>query len=422
MVPLVALVTTLVLQAVQLLVMQIAGQRRGMSLSEVLMQWDSQWMTLISRHGYSGFAMGSAGTPDGEPIEWQSVAFFPGYPWLVRVLASGVRVLTGAEATIAVAQVVSAVASVALVWGLGRIAVDHLWPAVTGKDAASPLTSGALTVAVGTLALGAPMSVVYVMPYSEALYTALAVWAVLMLLRRSYLTAGLLVFLAGLTRLTAVVLVLTLAVAAVVELWRWWRTRERGEDALRAVVSPLIGVAGIVAYLAWANGQTAAIGGYFAAQDRGWHSGFDYGAATWHWITTSPLDITTRVGAGGSVDGTMPGYAISAWSMILVGLLCVVSLWPLVTGRLPWQLWLPAVAVAGMTLGSDGIMHSRPRLLLIPVLFLLLPLVVRALARLRAQLPDRPWLASVPVFVAVAWCVVGFWVSVEMLVEFAYAI
>jgi hypothetical protein len=108
--------------------------------------------------------------------------------------------------------------------------------------------------------------------------------------------------------------------------------------------------------------------------------------------------------------------------MILVAVLCVASLWPLLTGRMPWQLWLPAVAVAGMTLGSDGIMHSRPRLLLIPVLFLLLPLVVWALARLRALLVGRPWLAGIPVVVGVAWCVVGFWVSAEMLVDFAYAI
>jgi hypothetical protein len=56
------------------------------------------------------------------------------------------------------------------------------------------------------------------------------------------------------------------------------------------------------------------------------------------------------------------------------------------------------------------------------VLFLLLPLVVWALARLRALLVGRPWLAGIPVVVGVAWCVVGFWVSAEMLVDFAYAI
>jgi hypothetical protein len=424
-VPLVALVTTVLMYSALLLVMQIRGSRHGMTLTEVMMQWDSRWMTLISRHGYSGFAMGDAGTPGGDPVEWQSVAFFPGYPWLVQVLAAPVRILTGAEITVAAAAVVSVAASVARVWGLGRLAVDRLWPRVAGGDPGrpvSPVTAAVLTLAVGVLALGAPMSVVYVMPYSESLYTALAVWAVAMLLRRRYLTAGVLVLFAGLTRITAVVLVLTLAVAAAVELWRWWREREGAGRVVRACAAPVIGVLGIAGYIRWANGRTAEIGGYFEAQERGWHSGFDAGQATWNWITSSSLDLTTTVGEGGTTDGTMPGYAISTWSMILVAVLCVASLWPLLTGRMPWQLWLPAVAVAGMTLGSDGIMHSRPRLLLIPVLFLLLPLVVWALARLRALLVGRPWLAGIPVVVGVAWCVVGFWVSAEMLVDFAYAI
>lgn len=424
-VPVVALVTTVLMHSVQLLVMQIRGSHNGMTLTEVMMQWDSRWMTLISRHGYSGFAVGDAGTPGGDPIEWQSVAFFPGYPWLVRALAAPVRALTGAEITVAAAAVVSVVSAVVMVWGLGRLAVDHLWPRGRGGDPgvpASPVTAAVLTLAVGVLALGAPMSVVYVMPYSESLYTALAVWAVVMLLRRRYLTAGVLVLFAGLTRITAVVLVLTLAVAAAVELWRWWRTRQDAGRVLRACAAPVIGVLGIAGYILWANGRTAEIGGYFEAQERGWHSGFDLGQATWNWITSTSLDLTTTVGAGGTTDGTMPGYAISTWSMILVAVLCVASLWPLVTGRMPWQLWLPAVAVAGMTLGSDGIMHSRPRLLLLPVLFLLLPLVVRALARLRTWLVDRPWLAGIPVVVGIAWCVVGFWVSAEMLVDFAYAI
>lgn len=455
-VPLVALAVTVLLQSVQLLVMQVRGARHGMTVTEVLMQWDSQWMTLISRYGYAGFAMGDAGRPGGEPIEWQSVAFFPGYPVLVRLLAAPLHALTGAETTFAVSNVVSAVASFVMVWGLGRLAVDVLWPAALrrmprsagrGGDAGpageqvpapGPVVTGVLTLAVGVLALGAPMSVVYTMPYSESLYTALAVWAVYLLLRGRFLTAGVLVLFAGLTRITAVVLVLTLAVAAAVELWRWWRHRQgarglpgepvppgEGRDTarvLRACAAPVIGVAGIAGYIAWANGRTAAIGGYFAAQERGWHSGVDFGAATWNWLTTQSLDLFTSTGAGGADDGTMPGYAVSGWSMILVTVLCVASLYPLLTRRMPWQLWLPAVAVAGMTLGSDGIMHSRPRLLLLPVLFLLCPLVVQTVAAVRARLTEHPALAGVPVVVGVAWCVVGFWVSGEMLVDFAYAI
>lgn len=450
-VPLVSLAVTVLLQTVQLLVTQIRGARHGMTVTEVLMQWDSQWMTLISRYGYAGFAMGDAGRPGGDPIEWQSVAFFPGYPWAVRLLAAPVRALTGAEVTFTAANVVSAVASFVMVWGLGRLAVDVLWPAAlrrmpgcTGDavGAPGPVVTGVLTAAVGALALGAPMSVVYTMPYSESLYTALAVWALHQLLRGRHLTAGGLVLLAGLTRITAVVLVLTLAVTAVVELCRWWRHRRGGQGTgrdtarvVRACVSPVLGAAGIAGYILWANSRTAEIGGYFAAQERGWHSGVDYGAATWNWLTTQSLDLFPS----DSGDGTMPGYAITGWSMILVVALCVVSLYPLLTRRMPWQLWLPAVAVVGMTLGSDGIMHSRPRLLLLPVLFLLLPLVVQWTAAVWRRSSVTPqgrgaegvtdggrWPVVVDTVVGVAvgvvWCAVGFTVSGAMLVDFAYAI
>lgn len=438
-VPVVALVTALLMQCIQSLVMQVRGAKSGVGLTDVLMQWDSQWMTLISRYGYSGFALGRAGSPGGEPIEWQSVAFFPGYPWLVRAVALPVRVLTGAEITVGAAFLVSVVASVAMVWGLGRVSVDILWPRLTGSPPGDVMT-GVLTAAAGVLALGAPMSVVYFMAYSESLFTALAVWTVYLVVRRRYLGAGILTCLAGLTRITAVVLVLTLVVAALVELWTRWRpapAEERGDAGQRhprrvvaACLAPVVGVLGIACYIHWANGRAAGVGGYFAAQERGWHSGFDFGAATWTWLTTTPLDP----GADGA-PGTMPGYAISSWSMILVAVLCLASLWPLVTRRLPWQLWLPAVAVAGMTLGSDGIMHSRPRLLLMSVLFLLLPLVVAGVARIAGVARSagngrrprgRRWAAApavgVAAGVAVGWSVLGFWVSGEMLIGFTYAI
>lgn len=110
--------------------------------------------------------------------------------------------------------------------------------------------------------------------------------------------------------------------------------------------------------------------------------------------------------------------------MVLVALLCAVSVWMLWTGRIPWQVWLPAVILAGIVLGSDGIMHSRPRLLLVPVLLLTLPLLVELVRTWRtATRPRATATAGVALGAgAVLWCVFGFWVSGEMLIVFEYAI
>ncbi|MGP9722706.1 hypothetical protein ACT3SZ_01650 [Corynebacterium sp. AOP40-9SA-29] len=413
----VSAVVTVLTAAVQMVVMTIRGNRSGLSLREVLTQWDAQWMMMISEHGYSGFVMSAEASG---PVQWESVAFFPGYPVLVRLVAAPMAVLDVADATFIAAIVTSAIATLFLAWGVSLLAVQ-LWRPPDRR------TLVVLTAVVTVLAVGAPMGVVYWMPYSESLFTALTVWALYFLLRRRFLAAGVLTLFAGLTRLTAAALVLTLFVAAAVEVWRWWRARQAGktpQDAARrgfpasAVAAPLLGVLGIGAYLMWANRTVAEIGGYFAAQERGWHSGFDLGAASLRWLAAN-------------LPGQMTGYTISSWSIILVTLLCVASIGMLWAGWIPWQVWLPAVVLAGIVLGSDGLMHSRPRLLLIPVLLLCLPLVVRAVRGWRTSASAGPAGASGVVSIvagaaigvaAVLWCTLGFWVSAEMLIGFEYAI
>ncbi|AHW62965.1 Putative integral membrane protein [Corynebacterium glyciniphilum AJ 3170] len=413
----VAAVVTVVTGAVQFIVMAVWGARGGLSLREVLMQWDAHWMTMISEYGYSGFVM----SPDQtDPVQWESVAFFPGYPVLVRVVAAPMAVLDVADATYVAALVVSAVATVVLAWGVSMLAVELWRRRGSNPGAGGPSdrrTVVVLSTAVTVLAVGAPMGIVYWMPYSESLFTAVTVWALYFLLRRRFLPAGVLTMVAGATRVTATALILTLCVAAIVELWRWWRNRRTahkqpvGAFPAAAVSAPVIGSLGIAAYLAWADSKVADIGGYFAAQERGWHSGVDLGAATLRWLA-------------GNFPGELTGYTISSWSMILVALLCAVSVWMLWSGRIPWQVWLPAIILAGIVLGSDGIMHSRPRLLLVPVLLLALPLVVELVRMWRtATRSQTTVMAGVALGAgAVLWCVLGFWVSGEMLIVFEYAI
>lgn len=457
-VPVVAAVVTLVVGVLQLIVMSAWASHRDATLREVMMQWDSTWMSMISEHGYSGFVM-TVGQTD--PVEWESVAFFPGYPVLVRMVAAPWAVLDSEDATFLGALMLSALCAVLMAWGASRLALD-MWSSrksglfrtegdgqTQGRRQISDAAAAGLTAVVTVLVIGAPMGIVYWMPYSESLFGALTVWALVFLVRRRYLLAGVLTLGAGLTRLTAVALILVLCVAAAVELWKWWRTRStaggRSADSppvvpykfpLTAVASPIIGSVGAVSYLAWANSAVSEIGGYFAAQERGWDSGFDFGAATFRWLGRNLVGVES-----GDEPGLATGYMISSWTMVLVALLCVVSVWPLVRRWIPWQVWLVAILTAGIVLSSDGIMHSRPRLLLMTVFLLLLPFVVGLFQRgfpqgtspgasvqpssaSPARNPSVPvWvLPTLLVVACVLWCVLGFWVSGSLLIDFPYAI
>ncbi|MEL4165249.1 hypothetical protein MTQ16_10605 [Corynebacterium bovis] len=456
-----ALAASVVLWGVQLTVLTVWGGRHGQSLGDVLSQWDTQWMSRIALHGYAGWTEG------GNPSQWQSIAFFPGYPVLLRIVSAPLVVFGVESATLLAGCLLSAVLAAAMVVGLVRLVGDGLdaVPPQTligriiavlfdGRDGdrdgdrdadrdgdrgaaphaggrggvAARVTAGAgddegpspaTATAVAALALGAPMSAVYWMPYSESLFGVCAVWCLVMLRRHRFLAAGVLAGVAGLTRLTAVALVVTLGLAALVETVRVILDRRAGAGSgpagdgsgssvttpLTAWVATVVSAVPLALYIAWADGQAAPVGGYFGAQDSGWHSGFDGGRATMRWLRER-----TFVGPG---DGGDVGYIIAGLSVIAVVLIGVVSLWPLLRGALDWRLWLPAAMIAGIVVFSDGIMHSRPRLLIFPVLVLLLPWVAAGARRWR-------WAFTVP-FV-VAWCVLGFFVSGWLLVPFRWAI
>src|SRR4029453_11972485 len=89
-----------------------------------------------------------------------------------------------------------------------------------------------------------PHAIVENMAYTEGLFTALAVWSLLAVLRAQWLTAGTLCLLAGLTRPTAVGLIAAVGLAALVAAvgrrdgWRPWAAM---------ALAPL----GYVGYLVW---------------------------------------------------------------------------------------------------------------------------------------------------------------------------
>ncbi len=341
-----ALAPAAVYLAVRLVGVAVLGLMagRGSGLVAELRSWDGVWMLAIAGHGYDAVpttlvdAFGRH-TPD------TAYAFFPGYPATVAVAG----LLTGGD-LVAAALLVSSVAGVVLAYGLVRLA-GSLPPTLTPGG---PRRVGLLLVA---LVAAAPMAVVLSMAYTEALFCALAVWALVGVLRERWLLAGLCAAAAGLVRPTGSALALAVGLAALVAVARTraWR------PLVAAVLAPL----GLLAYLGVVGWRTGSPTGWFAIQRTGWGTRFDGGA--------SLAAFVRRTLAG--------GHEAYDLAVLLTLLGSVVLLVVAVRMRLPWPLLVYATAVLLTVWASDGQIHSRIRLLM-PAFPLLVPVAV-GLARRR---------------------------------------
>lgn len=355
-----------------------------------LNSWDALWMRDIAEHGYFGLD-----DVDGDPGHWRSLAFFPLMPYLMRgVSFVGFMPAAWAGALISLVTgvfVAFAAAALASRMGMGRRAMI--------------LASAMVTTA--------PMAVVMLMPYTEALFLALAGWGLVAVVDRRWGRAGSLILLAGLTRSTAMGLFIVLAIAVIAG------DRRNPRAWLAVAVAPV----GWAVYLLWSSARLSDAGGYFGAQARGWNSEVDGGVATLRWLW------------GSLATSRETGYAISAIMIIVVALTLAwafvdwavarVAAWrgaraasgeaaaPAFLDRWGacWPVLLFSCLAVGQVLVSDGLMHSRPRLFLSGVLVLLVfaPFV----ARMRAF--DRAWVLA-------AWVLGSAWVGAYMLVPFPWAI
>jgi hypothetical protein len=100
------------IRAFGVLVLAAAG-RTG--LADRLTAWDGQWYLKIAAHGYD---LGAFPDAQGHPNPFTPRAFFPGYPWLTRWLATP----TGLDITAAALLVTAASASgLVAAYGLARL-------------------------------------------------------------------------------------------------------------------------------------------------------------------------------------------------------------------------------------------------------------------------------------------------------------
>lgn len=355
----------LALRAAGVLLLAWMSARRGQSLN--LAPWDAEWYLAIAEHGYAGVPYGLVDA-HGLRGPFTPLAFFPGYPWLVRAV---VTLYSGHYVVAAVT--VSTTAGVVAAYGVARLA-RH----VTGSQRAALLAV--------VLFAAAPMSIVYSLGYAEALFCALSAWALVGVIERRWLLAGLCAAAAGLVRPTAVAVV---AVVFAVTLWEVLRRRD-----LRAAVAALLAPSGLVLYLSWVAIKTGSLAGYPAIQNDGWRLKFDGGIKTAKW--------TLQILADGS-------SAFETLTVLVI--IAAVTLLVLSARRMPWPLWAYGCLVVVLVVGTSGTMFMKMRELL-PAFVLLIPLAA-TLARQRA---------TTAVCLTVGYVATGLWVGAYSLTVWPYVI
>ncbi|WP_256916300.1 hypothetical protein [Streptomyces hilarionis] len=308
---------------------------------DVLASWDGWWYQQIAAHGYTPALVTD---PNGRgliTLEGNSAAFFPLYPATMRLVSDCTGLgLYGSG------MLVSVVASFAAALGV------HAVTARFGGSRAGLAAAGLWAVWPGS---GTEWS-----GYSESLYVALAVWACHAVMSDRWLTAGVLVFAAGLGRPTAVALIAALTVAALLSLHR------RRGDFARPWTAILIAPLGLVGYLLWVGDHMGDLRGYFILQKGAWAHTFDFGKQT--------IDVFTSLAVGRS-DYLFPCPVedmIGAMT-VLLGLLLLPLLIRL---RPPAVLTVYTILTFALVLGSQQIFGNVSRYLL-PAFPLFIPLAVK---------------------------------------------
>ncbi len=313
-----------VVRAFVLLCLTAGGERIGRSSYSVLTKWDAQWYAGIAEHGY-GFVRTM---PDGRMLS--DYAFFPLFPWSERLLSG----LTGLPATGA-GVLISSIASLVAAAGIFAVAEKTI----------GPRAAVIATILWAVL----PIGLVESMAYSEALFTALAAWALFATLDARWTSAAVLACAAGLTRPTGVAVVLAVCLAAVIA---FRRRRADLASVLPVVIAPL----GIVGYLGWVGWRHHSITGYFDVTN-GWGNHFDGGLAFTRWI-------------GAHLDGSSP---ITGLLLIAALVLLAITVVLCVRQGQPAPLLIFVIVIVALAVTTSGYFGSRPRYLL-PAFPLLFPL------------------------------------------------
>ncbi|KQO62157.1 mannosyltransferase family protein [Curtobacterium sp. Leaf261] len=227
----------------------------GRPRSALLAHWDSAHFTTIAERGYFPAAIADPGLP----------AFFPGYPMLVRALATVIGPGDVVAAIPLALEIVAAVGAVVAGTILWRSAAGTAVAADAGRAARRRSPGDQAGLAATTLLFLGPYALFLHASYSESTFLAFAVGAWHAARTRHWLTAGLLCAGAGLVRANGMFLLAALVVVYVLS---------RRRDGLR-VLAPglpavLVGACGTVAYFVYLWAETGRVDAWSHAQTVGW--------------------------------------------------------------------------------------------------------------------------------------------------------
>ncbi len=309
-----------------------------------------RWMRSSDGGHYRDIAAHAYTYPPGQLAHASVFSWFPGYPAVIDSLSwlPWVTIVTAG-------LIVTAVAGLAAAWGLTTLGLK-----LTGDPRVS-----LLMVAIWAVA---PSSTVLSMMYAEALFCALAVWALVALVSGRWLTAGLLTLVAGTVRSTAVALVLAIFAAAAIAVVHAVRARQPFAAWWRPLAGSLLAPLGLLGYLGYAAAATHRLDGWFWVEKHVMHMTFDWGASTLSVVRS------TLLGAPSVAEVLVVGAIIAA---------VLLMLWSL-TERIPVYLHVYTIVVVFLAVTtSANWISSKPRFLL-PAVLLALP-VARLLAPLRTS-------------------------------------
>jgi len=246
----------------------LADQGPAYPLVGVWQRWDACWYTKIATFGYEA--------------NENSVNFWPLFPLLTAL----VSLVLGAGAMALSGLVVAGIAFVAAIEGMRRLVGRDFGPEVANRT----------ILAISFF----PTAFFFFAPFTESLFLALSVWAMVGARERRWLLALVAAFLASLTRIQGLFLMLPLAWEAGMA----WREsglragRRLGPIDGRLVLSgvaaaaPLAGFGAFLAFSLAVAGKTP-LDTQDAWGGRNFHWPWDVAAASWNWAVEQrdPLQL-----------------------------------------------------------------------------------------------------------------------------------
>ena len=289
---------------------------RSSALSAVLSRWDGAWYVLVANRGYPNRSQLGQHLSD--------VAFHPAYPLLVRG-TSAITHLSLPTAAVVVSTILG-FAATALVFVLA-----DRW---RGREVAA---RAALLFALF------PGSFVLSMAYAEGLMLVATIAALLLVIQRRWLWAGVAAAVATAARPNALPIVLTLMCVAVVEVLR---RRE-----WRALLAPAVGCAGIGSFYLYLWIHSGSFTAWLRSERVMWH---DHPSVTG--LASQLAHAFTHLPSlqPGGLNGIVTVVGTAA-----VG----VALWLLWRSDLPRIVQIYGVLALAMPLTSEAV-GPRPRMLL----------------------------------------------------------